>query len=155
VTRLHPRVARVIAVTWGLAGLLLAGAGVVSILLGGRWLRWEGVVALALVAVGVTLWRYEVAVDVDGIEQRRAGQHTRVMWTTVTRVEVPVGRVLAGPVRVWRQEGQDPDVLPGSWGLSRHQGMELAAAIRSAVDRHGIQVDGPEPATEEDGLRPA
>jgi hypothetical protein len=143
VTRFHPLAARVVAVIWVLAGLLLAAAGGVSIAMGGSLVRWELLVALVLLAVGLLEWQHEIAIDEQGLEQRRGGQRTRLMWSVVTRIEVPVGRALAGPVRVWQQERDHPDTLPGSWGLTHGQGLRLAQAIRSATVRYDIQVVGP------------
>jgi hypothetical protein len=142
--RLHPLAARVVAITWVLAGVLLAAAGAVTIVLDGSLARWELLVALVLLAVGLLEWQHEITVDEQGVEQRRAGQRTRLMWSAVTRVEVPIGRALAGPVRVWQQHRDHPDTLPGSWGLSRSQGLRLAEAIRSVTARYDIEVDGPD-----------
>jgi hypothetical protein len=151
VSRLHPRVARVVALTWMLAGLALAVAGVVTITLGGSLLRWELAVAGVFLAVGLLEWQHEITVDDQGVEQRRAGQRTRLMWSAITKIEVPVGRALAGPVRVWRQGREAPDTLPGSWGMTRGQGLRLAQEVRSATARHGIEVDGPD---SDEGISP-
>lgn len=143
-TRVPPLLARLVALIWLMAGLLLAGAGVIAIAMGGSLVRWELVIALTLGAVGLLLWRQDIAVDAQGVEQRRAGQRTRLMWSAVARVEVPVGRALAGPVRVWQHDRDQPVALPGSWGMTRSQGLRLVQAIRSVTARYDIEVDGPD-----------
>lgn len=137
---MHPWWARFVGILWLLAGGLLLVTGAVVVVDQHDWLRWEFLLGVAVLLVGVRAWTRSVTVDAHGIEDRAGRHRQRLLWSTVDHVAVGSEDRHGGPVTVWRRGASDPVVLRGSWGTSRSQRLEFVEGLRDLVGPFGVTV---------------
>lgn len=136
----RPRWTRVVGAVWVAAGVAAVLSGIVVVIDQHDAARWEFVVGAGFLVVGVLLGRQELRVDQHGVEQHVGWRRSRLLWSTIDRVAVGQEGVRGGPVRVWHTGVDQPDVLAATWGTSRHQRADLAAAITSLTEAFDIEV---------------